>query len=225
MWIGWLAMAAAIVHVSRSRRRSPFTVTLTPEGTGTTLRLESRHQPASRLRGLVIWLLGQREICTGSYAKSPQASAAKAIASERVEPWNGAAQRRLPVVANFTVKNLKEVEDSAANRGPDVEARFGRKHLDSQHLGVSYFRYGPGYKSPVGHRHREQEEAYVIVGGSGRMRLDDEIVELREWDAIRVAPDVVRAFEAGPDGLELIAIGSDRPEGGDGERVDDFWPD
>jgi mannose-6-phosphate isomerase-like protein (cupin superfamily) len=128
-------------------------------------------------------------------------------------------------VPNYSIKNLKEVEDSAAGRGGDVEARFGRKHLDSQHLGVSYFRYAPGFRAPYGHRHHEQEEAYVIVGGSGRMRLDDEIIDLREWDAIRVAPDVVRAFEAGADGLELIAIGADRPEGGDGELVKDFWTD
>src|SRR5947209_18596511 len=125
----------------------------------------------------------------------------------------------------FTIKNLKEVEDAAAGRGGDVEARFGRKHLDSEHLGVSSFRYAPGFRSRRGHRHREQEEAYVVVGGSGRMRLDDEIIELRQWDAIRVAPGVVRAFEGGPDGLELIAIGSDRPEGGDGETVENFWAD
>jgi mannose-6-phosphate isomerase-like protein (cupin superfamily) len=90
---------------------------------------------------------------------------------------------------------------------------------------VSYFRYGPGIRSPSGHRHREQEEVYIVVGGSGRIRLDDEIVELRQWDVVRVAPDVVRAFEGGPDGLELIAVGSDRPEGGDGETVQDFWTD
>ena len=125
----------------------------------------------------------------------------------------------------FTIRNLKELEDSAADRGPEIEARFGRRHLDTQHLGVSYFRYGPAYKAAYGHRHREQEEAYVVVGGSGRMRLDDEIVELRQWDAIRVAPDVVRAFEGGPEGLELIAIGADRPEGGDGEMIKDFWTD
>jgi quercetin dioxygenase-like cupin family protein len=127
-------------------------------------------------------------------------------------------------VTNFAIKNFKELEDSAADRGPDVEARFARKHLGSDHLGVSYFRYGPGFKAP-GHRHREQEEAYVVVGGSGRVRLDDEIVELRQWDVVRVAPDVVRAFEGGAEGLELIAIGSDRPEGGDGELVQDFWTD
>jgi uncharacterized cupin superfamily protein len=92
-------------------------------------------------------------------------------------------------VTNFAIKNLKEIEDSAADRGADVEARFARKHLGSDHLGVSYFRYGPGFKTAIGHRHREQEEAYVVVGGSGRIRLDDEIVELRQWDAIRVWPD------------------------------------
>jgi mannose-6-phosphate isomerase-like protein (cupin superfamily) len=124
---------------------------------------------------------------------------------------------------DFTIKNLKEVEDSAAERGPEIEARFARKHLDSEHLGISWFRYGPGYKAPYGHRHREQEEAYVVVGGSGRARLDDEVVELRQWDVVRVAPRVVRAFEGGPDGLELVAIGSDRPEGGDGEMVEGFW--
>jgi mannose-6-phosphate isomerase-like protein (cupin superfamily) len=126
---------------------------------------------------------------------------------------------------DFTIKNLKEVDDSLADRDVDIEGRFARGHLQSDHLGISYWRYGPGFKNPVGHRHREQEEAYVVLGGSGRMKLDDQIVGLREWDAVRVAPSVVRAFEAGPDGLELIAIGSDRPEGGDGEIVRDFWTD
>jgi mannose-6-phosphate isomerase-like protein (cupin superfamily) len=128
-------------------------------------------------------------------------------------------------MTDYTIKNLMEVEDSAADRGPDLEARFARKHLESEHLGVSYFRYGPGFKAPYGHRHKEQEEAYVVAAGSGRIRLDDDIVELRRWDVVRVAPGVVRAFEGGPDGLELIAIGADRPEGGDGEMVKDFWTD
>jgi mannose-6-phosphate isomerase-like protein (cupin superfamily) len=124
----------------------------------------------------------------------------------------------------YTRVNLKEVEDSAGDASPDLEARFGRKHLDSEHLGVSYFRYGPGFRSPIGHSHREQEEAYVVVSGSGLMRLDDEILELRAWDVVRVAPTVVRGFEGGPDGLEVIAIGADRPEGGDGVRVAEWWP-
>jgi len=128
-------------------------------------------------------------------------------------------------MGDFTVKNLLEVEDSAAERGPGLEARFARKHIDSEHLGVSYFRYASGFRSPFGHSHREQEEAYVVISGSGRMRLDDEIVELRRWDVVRVAPQVVRGFEGGPEGLELLAIGADRPEGGDGVRAQDWWTD
>ena len=126
---------------------------------------------------------------------------------------------------DYTLKNLKELPDSAAERPDDVEARFGRSHIDSEHLGVSYFRYGPNFKPSFGHRHREQEEAYVVVGGSGRARLDDEVIELQPFDVLRVAPRVGRAFEAGPEGLEVIAIGNDRPEGGDGEMIQDFWPD
>ncbi len=128
-------------------------------------------------------------------------------------------------MSDFKVKNLMEIDDLAADRGPDIEARFARPHIDSEHLGVSYFRYGPNFRSPFGHRHREQEEAYVVVSGSGRMRLNDEIQELRQWDVVRVAPGVVRSFEGGPDGLELIAIGNYRPEGGDGEMVEGFWAD
>jgi mannose-6-phosphate isomerase-like protein (cupin superfamily) len=122
----------------------------------------------------------------------------------------------------FQIKNLKEIE--CEDGAPDeVEARFARKHLDSDELGVSYFRYGPGFRSPIGHHHRVQEEAYVVVGGSGRVRLDDEIFDLRLWDVLRVSPEVTRGFEAGPDGLELIAIGGNKPEGGDGVAVRDWW--
>ncbi len=126
---------------------------------------------------------------------------------------------------DYSVKNLKDVEDSAAGRGGDVEARFARKHLASRELGVSLFRYGPGFRSTMGHSHREQEEAYVVVSGSGRIKLDDEIVDLREWDAVRVAPEVVRAFEGGPDGLTVVAIGGSKPEEGDGVPVQDWWVD
>jgi|SRR5947209_589986 len=128
-------------------------------------------------------------------------------------------------MSDFTHTNLKEIDDSAAEREDDIEAHFGRRHLESEHLGISYFRYGPGYRPPYGHRHREQEEAYVVVGGAGRAKVGDEIVELKQWDVLRVAPNVVRTIEAGKKGLELIAIGSDRPEGGDGEIVEDHWKD
>jgi quercetin dioxygenase-like cupin family protein len=126
---------------------------------------------------------------------------------------------------NYTIKNFKELPDSAAERPGDIEARFGRSHIDSEHLGVSYFRYGPGFRSQIAHRHREQEEAYVVVSGSGRVKLDDDVHELKLWDVIRVSPTVARAFEGGPDGIEIVAIGADRPEGGDGEMIPDFWTD
>jgi mannose-6-phosphate isomerase-like protein (cupin superfamily) len=128
-------------------------------------------------------------------------------------------------MSDYTKKNLMEIENAAPGGGSDIEARFARKHLNSEHLGVSLFRVAPDYRMPFGHRHREQEEAYVVVEGSGRMRLDDEVIELAVWDVIRVAPAVARAFEGGPDGLAYIAVGNDRPEGGDGERVPDFWTD
>src|SRR4051812_18095508 len=129
------------------------------------------------------------------------------------------------VVSDFSIKNLKDVDDAAAGRGVGIEARMARSHLDSEHLGVSYFRYDAGVRAPGGHKHEVQEEAYVIVGGSGRLKLNDEIIDVRPWDVIRVAPSVIRAFEAGDDGIEVIAIGADRPEEGDGEMIADWWKD
>ena len=128
-------------------------------------------------------------------------------------------------MSSYTIVNLKEIDDSAGERAPGIEGRFSRKHLDSEHLGISYFRYAPGVRSPMAHSHREQEEAYIVVSGSGRIRLDDAIHELRQWDVVRIAPATVRAVEAGGDGLELIAVGSDRPEGGDGVPAPSAWID
>jgi uncharacterized cupin superfamily protein len=128
-------------------------------------------------------------------------------------------------MSRFTIKNLKEVENSAGDRMPGVEGRFARRYLDSEHLGVSYIRYPSGLRSPMAHSHREQEEAYVVVGGSGRIRIDDEVHAIGQWDVIRVSPEAIRAFEAGDDGLELIAVGSDRPDGGDGVRAPSAWID
>ena len=125
---------------------------------------------------------------------------------------------------DYTIKNIKDVKDMAAENDWPIEARFARSDLESAHLGLSHFRVGPDFRTPFGHSHREQEEIYLVLGGSGRMKLEDETVELHEWDAVRVAPHVVRAFESGPEGIELLAIGSTRPEGGDAEQVPDFWP-
>jgi quercetin dioxygenase-like cupin family protein len=127
-------------------------------------------------------------------------------------------------MSSFAKVNLLDVEDSIAGRVEGIEGRFGRKHLDSRDLGVSLFRYAPNLRSPMAHSHTEQEEAYVVVSGSGRILLDDQIEELGIWDVIRVAPEVVRSFEAGPDGLDLIAIGGPKPVDGDGVLATATWP-
>jgi quercetin dioxygenase-like cupin family protein len=126
---------------------------------------------------------------------------------------------------DYAIVNLLEIDDAVGDRLPGLEGRFGRRHLGSRDLGISHWRYAPGLRNPGSHRHREQEEAYVVVGGSGRVRLDDEIRDIGPWDVVRVAPEVVRAFEAGPDGLELVAVGGPKPEGGDGVQSDAPWPD
>ena len=128
-----------------------------------------------------------------------------------------------PPMRDYTIKNFKDLDDVAAGRAEGVEGRMARRALETEQLGVSYFRYGPDVRSVTGHRHEVQEEAYVVISGSGRIKLDDAFLELKQWDVVRVAPSVVRGFEAGPDGLELIAVGGPRPEGGDGETVDDWW--
>jgi quercetin dioxygenase-like cupin family protein len=126
---------------------------------------------------------------------------------------------------DYAIVNLLEIEDDVGGRVEGLEGRFSRKLLGSRDLGVSHWKYAPNLRNPLGHSHREQEEAYVVVSGSGRVRLDDEVHELRLWDVVRVAPSVIRSFEAGPDGLELIAVGGPKPEGGDGVLSESPWPD
>jgi quercetin dioxygenase-like cupin family protein len=128
-------------------------------------------------------------------------------------------------MSRFATVNLLDVEDSVGERAPGIDGKFGRKHLDSRDLGVSLFRYAANLRSPMAHSHREQEEAYVIVSGSGRVLLDGEVHELRQWDVLRVAPEVVRAFEAGPDGLDIVAVGGPKPADGDGVMGPAEWPD
>jgi quercetin dioxygenase-like cupin family protein len=128
-------------------------------------------------------------------------------------------------MSSFATVNLLELEDSVGDRAPGIEGRFGRKQLDSRDLGISHFRYAANLRSPMAHSHREQEEAYVVVAGSGRVLLDGEVHDLRQWDVVRVAPEVVRAFEAGPEGLDVIAIGGPKPPDGDGVPGAATWPD
>jgi quercetin dioxygenase-like cupin family protein len=128
-------------------------------------------------------------------------------------------------VSDYAIVNLLELDDTVEGRVPGLEGRFSRKALGSRDLGVSHWRYAPDTRNTVAHSHREQEEAYVVVAGSGRVLLDDEVRDIRQWDVVRVAPPVVRAFEAGSDGLELLAIGGPKPEAGDGMPVEAAWPD
>jgi quercetin dioxygenase-like cupin family protein len=128
-------------------------------------------------------------------------------------------------MSSFATVNLLELEDSVGDRAPGIEGRFGRTQLDSRDLGISHFRYAPNLRSPMAHSHREQEEAYVVVAGSGRVLLDGELHDLRQWDVVRVAPEVVRAFEAGPEGLDIIAVGGPKPADGDGVAGAATWPD
>ena len=122
----------------------------------------------------------------------------------------------------WTRKNLVDVRDVSP---PDVaiEWRFARAALGSPELGVSRFTYEPGARMPWAHRHREQEEIYVVVAGSGRAMLGDDVIEIGPWDALRVAPEVIRSFEAGPEGLDVLCIGGRKPDGPDSERFPDPW--
>jgi mannose-6-phosphate isomerase-like protein (cupin superfamily) len=123
-------------------------------------------------------------------------------------------------VAGYTVVNLKEVEDQAPRLGmsPGLEARFPSAPLELEKSAMSYQRYEAGFRFPFGHRHNEQEELYVIVSGSARAKLDEEILELGHWDAVRVPNDTMRCFEAGPDGAEILAFGA--PKVGDSPADD-----
>ena len=111
------------------------------------------------------------------------------------------------MAADFTLKHLAEVDDSAAKAGigDRQEARPASDALDLDQVGLSFHRVKPGMRQAFGHRHGEAEEVYVVVGGSGRVKLDDDVVAVNRLDAIRVAPGVVRAFEGGADGLEYVA--------------------
>ena len=126
---------------------------------------------------------------------------------------------------SYAKKNLREVEDFAAKHGlsDHQEARFARGDLSAEQTGLNYLIVKPGQREAFAHRHRTAEEIYVVLGGSGRVKLDGELVELLPLDAVRVAPGTTRSFEAGGDGLEVLIFGP-RVEG-DGEMVEDFWSD
>ena len=131
----------------------------------------------------------------------------------------------------FTLRNIKEELDDIGpgfDGAPDLEFRAATKALELEKAALSYQRVPPNYRFPYGHTHKTQEEVYVVLRGGGRMKVDDEIVELRQWDAVRVPPGTWRGYEAGTEGLEILVIGApnlgEDPRGDvDGQR--DWWTD
>lgn len=129
-------------------------------------------------------------------------------------------------MAGYTVQRLTEVENQGVHFGldeSDMVVRMARVPLNCEHCGITYERFGPGFRTPLGHKHNQQEEIYVLVSGSVQMKLDEELVDLEPWTAVRVAPETMRATEAGPDGAELLVIGAPNTGPGDADIVPDWW--
>ncbi|HEY5317232.1 MAG TPA: antibiotic biosynthesis monooxygenase [Solirubrobacteraceae bacterium] len=140
-----------------------------------------------------------------------------------LEPLGGVGHIA-PDRTGYTIVNLESVEDMAVKYGISElgEARFARGDLGALDTGLSHQRLRPHRRQGFGHRHQRAEEIYLVLEGSGRVRIDDEIHEIGKLDAVRVAPGSMRAFEAGPEGLELIVVGPHFT--GDGEMFPEFWP-
>jgi mannose-6-phosphate isomerase-like protein (cupin superfamily) len=129
-------------------------------------------------------------------------------------------------MADYTHLNLKEIEDQAPKFGiSEMEFRTARVPLGMENAGMSYLRLSPNYRVPFGHHHNVQEEVYVLVAGSARLKLDDEVIELKPFDAVRIHKDVMRNFESGPEGAEIIAVGAPNTGPGDGPMTDGWWSD
>jgi mannose-6-phosphate isomerase-like protein (cupin superfamily) len=129
---------------------------------------------------------------------------------------------------SYTKLNLVEDVENSAEKfgmGDVLAAHFTRDGLDATQSGLSLLRLKPGQRMPFGHTHKTQEEVYVVAGGSGRIKLDDDIVELARWDAVRIAPEVMRALEAGPEGIEVIAFGAPATGLGDAQQEMGWWTD
>lgn len=130
-------------------------------------------------------------------------------------------------MADYTHVNLKEVEDQAPKFGmsPDMEFRSARVPLGMENGGMSYLRLAPNFRQPFGHHQKVQEEVYVLLSGSARVKLEDEVVELKPFDAVRVHRETMRGVEGGPEGAELIAFGAPSTGPGDAEVVQGWWMD
>jgi|SRR5215211_2236890 len=130
-------------------------------------------------------------------------------------------------MANYTKLNLRqEVEDQAPKFGIDeMEFRSARVPLELENAGLSFLRLDANYRVPFGHHHKQQEEVYVLVNGSAKLKLDDDVLELKPWDAVRIPKETMRNFEAGPDGAEVIAFGAPNTGPGDAPMEQGWWQD
>jgi mannose-6-phosphate isomerase-like protein (cupin superfamily) len=130
-------------------------------------------------------------------------------------------------MAAYTRVNLKsDVKDMAPEFGMEgMESRFARTNLDLENSGLSYFRLDGGFRTPFGHTHSEQEEVYVVLSGGARVAVDDEVVDLSQWDAIRIPSGTMRAMEAGSDGAEILAVGAPNTDNKDVEMQPGWWPE
>lgn len=129
-------------------------------------------------------------------------------------------------MSDYTKQNLREVENASPKFGmpAGIEARFARGALEGTSLGLSLIKLGPNFRVPFGHMHTQQEEVYVLVSGSARIKLDNEILELEPWDAVRIGTGTMRNVEAGPEGAEYLAFGAgDDPR--DAEIEQNWWSD
>jgi uncharacterized cupin superfamily protein len=131
-------------------------------------------------------------------------------------------------MSDYTHINLKDdVDDQAPNFGlsPNLETRMARVPLGMENSGVSYIRIAPGFRIPFAHKHKRQEEVYILVNGNARIKIEDEVRDMKQWDAVRVHRDTVRGFEAGDDGAEFIVLGAPNTGPGDAEMIQGWWSD
>ncbi len=128
-------------------------------------------------------------------------------------------------MSDYTHLNLRDVEDQAPKFGvsPDLEFRMARVALGLENSGLSYLRVAPAFRMPFGHKHKNQEEIYVLLNGSARMKIEDEVRDLKPWDAVRVHKDTMRSIEAGDEGAEFIVVGAPNTGPGDADTVQGWW--
>jgi quercetin dioxygenase-like cupin family protein len=131
-------------------------------------------------------------------------------------------------LASYTAMNLEDVENQGERFGVDpdeLQLRMAKDPLNCEHAGISYLRLGPGYRVPWGHTHKTQEEIYVLVRGSARMKVEDDVLDLEPLAAVRIAPEAMRGYEGGPDGADFIVVGAPKTGSGDADVEHGWWSD